>query len=342
MRIREIRTYRAEIFTPQHKIILGEEPSTYEGDAGKCIVVYGPDNEVLFDVHGDGTSTIGGGANTHSFNGTTVKSILEIHSEGGSAPAGLTIHNHGTSDAAGSELTFFRSKGTHASPAAVSNGSVIGRMSAFPYDGDDHTYGALIGFYVDGSVSTDDVPVAIVFSTADATETTPSERIRIKPDGEIQFKNGGGLAYGGMYGADVASTLTITTAGKGNKVQVTAFAVNGPSSASVTPDHTNDHQTVTVAGDYEIDVALAVDSDTGTAFSGGFSVYKNNGATEIPTAHAHHDFASGGGEEATIILSGIATLAVNDTIEVWGWNEDNTTNMVISSISMKLKQIGAS
>lgn len=341
MNVKDLETGRLIVNAAQYKAIIGTEPATYEGDAEKFIVIYDANRNVLFDVHVDGTATIGGGENTHVINGNPVKSVLEIHSEGGEAPAGLSIHDHGNSASVSSELTFFRSRGTHLSPTGVANGTLVGRISALPFDGNDHNISGQISFKIDGSPGANDSPTSIIFSTAADGQSTTTERARIKPTGEILFSNGGAIPYGNMYGADVASTLTISTAGKGNKVQVTAFAVDGPSSPSITPDHTNDHQTVLVAGDYKIEVSISVDSDTGTAFSGGFSVFKNNGATEIPAAHAHHDFASGGGEETTITLSGIVTLTANDTIEVWGWNETNTTNMVISSISMNIEMKGS-
>lgn len=281
MRTREYRASRLEVKTHSHQIIIGEEPSTVEGDAGKCIVIYGPTGEVLFDVHGDGTSTIGGGENSHIINGATVKSTFEVHSEGGTSPAGLSVHNHGSTDATGSELTFFRSKGTHLAPEAVTDGSLVGRISAFPYDGTDHSWSGLIGFEIDGTPGTNDAPTAITFATAADGDNTPSERMRIKPSGEIIFSNGGGHAFGCMNGSDVASSLGLTGTGQGNKKQVTAFSVNGPSTPSVTPDHTNDHITILAAGYYKVDVVLAVSSGAGTAFSGAFSVYKNNGATEF-------------------------------------------------------------
>jgi hypothetical protein len=281
MRTREFKGYRAEIATSGHKIILGSEPATYEGDADKCIVLYDAQGNVLFDVHADGTSTIGGGENTHAINGSDVKSVLEIHSEGGAAPAGLSVHDHGDTTALGSEITFFRSRGTHIDPTAVIDTSIIGRISAFPYDGVDHSWGGYMSFTIDGTPGENDAPTAITFANAADGANTPAERMRIKPGGEIIFTNGGGLAHGCMNGSDVASALGITASGQGNKKQVLAFAANGPSTPSIVPDHTNDHITVSATGRYEVKVAIAVASGAGVSFKGAFSVYKNNGATEF-------------------------------------------------------------
>jgi hypothetical protein len=69
----------------------------------------------------------------------------------------------------------------------------------------------------------------------------------------------------------------------------------------------------------------------------GFSVYKNNGATEFENVHAHHDFTGGGGDTNSITMSGNITLAVNDTVELWVWNETSTSNVVIDDVTMHLE-----
>lgn len=341
MRTRALRSYRLVIEDNNFKIVLGDDPPSAAGDARKLIAVKDPNGNLLFDVHQDGTMSIGGGENTHSVNGVNVQSVLEVHSEGGSSPAGLTIHNHADTTALGSEITFFRSRGTHISPAVVTNGSVIGRISAFPFDGADHTYGGLIGFYIDGTVGVGNTPTAIVFATAAASQINPLERMRIKPTGEIIFKNSGALAHACLHGYDVNSPITFTGTGKANKVQILAFSGNGPYSPSTVPDHTQDHITVGVTGRFKIDAHIGVKSAAGTGFLGGFSAYKNNGATEITNLHAHHDFVGGGGDSTTIPLSGIVDLTSGDTLEVWTWNETNTTGLVINEITMNIFMVGA-
>lgn len=139
------------------------------------------------DLVGDSIN-IGGGEMEHTVNGVTVGSLAEFHSEGVANPAGVTVHNHGDTDAIGTEITLLRSRGTHASPTGVTDNTVIGRLSALPYDGTDHNIGGQIAFVIDGTPGTDDSPTEIVFSNTADGDNTPTENMAIKPDGTIDVK----------------------------------------------------------------------------------------------------------------------------------------------------------
>lgn len=158
-------------------------------------------------------------------------------------------------------------------------------------------------------------------------------------DDLIFNSDGSGLSFGEITAYDVGSTVSIASSGKANKVQITAFATNGESN-NMTPDHTNDHVTVVSAGKYMCTVSLSAESGAGGGAEFGFSVWKNNGATELQNVHAHRDFSGGGGDVGSISMSGIVDLAASDTIEVWAWNEDNTDDIVIDDITLSLIQIG--
>jgi hypothetical protein len=131
------------------------------------------------------------------------------------------------------------------------------------------------------------------------------------------------LQYGEIYTADANDTITIAAAGKANKVQVTSFSANGVSNGSATPDHMH---VISAAG--------------GGSDSIGYSVYKNNGATEFANLHGQRDLAGGGGDEGSISLSGIGDCAANDTIEVWIWNNDSTDNIIVDDINLTVIQVG--
>lgn len=162
----------------------------------------------------------------------------------------------------------------------------------------------------------------------------------ISATGDTTFVGSAGLPFGEIYANDVADTLTITASGQANKVQITSFAVDGVSN-NATPDHTNDHITITKAGMYLCTVSMSISSaGGGGADDIGFAVYKNNGATEFANLHGHRKLAGGGGDRGSCTMSGIIDLAVNDTIEVWIWNEDSTDNLVVDDITLSLCQIG--
>ena len=157
--------------------------------------------------------------------------------------------------------------------------------------------------------------------------------------GDLIFVGGAGLAFAEIYASSVEDELAIGGIGVANKVQVTSFDTDGVSN-NMTPDHTNDHITVTKAGMYLCTVSLHVESaGGGGADNFGFSVYKNNGATEFANAHAHRKLAGGGGDIGSASISGIIDLAVNDTIELWAWNEDSTDNLVIDDATMSLVMV---
>jgi hypothetical protein len=152
----------------------------------------------------------------------------------------------------------------------------------------------------------------------------------------IVAASGGAGIYAEISASDASDTIAIGSSGQANKVQVTTFNTNGNSN-DMTPDHTNDHITCDVAGDYVCSVNITAESVPGAGYQVGFSVYKNNGATEFVNVHAHHDFTGGGGDTDSISMSGNITLAVNDTIELWVWNETSTSNVIIDDVTLHLE-----
>ena len=156
----------------------------------------------------------------------------------------------------------------------------------------------------------------------------------------LSIISGNMLARAEIYAYDVGVAITIAAAGKANKVQITSFTTNGAFS-NMTPDHSNDHITVVRAGIYLCTASIHIESvGGGGADEFGFSVWKNNGATEFQNCHGHRLLAGGGGDTGSVGLSGHIDLAVNDTIEVWCWNEDSTDNLIIDDITLSLVQIG--
>lgn len=158
--------------------------------------------------------------------------------------------------------------------------------------------------------------------------------------GDLMFDGAGsGLAHGEIYGYEVADTLTISGSGVANKVQVTSFNANGVSNLT-TPDHTEDHITITKAGIYRISANISVSSTGGTSYEMDFAVWKNNGVTEFQNVHCHRELSGAGGDTGTIPISGNVALAVDDTIELWCYNKTNTNNVIIESVTLSLHMIG--
>lgn len=144
--------------------------------------------------------------------------------------------------------------------------------------------------------------------------------------------------FGETYAFDAALTHVISGTGIGNKVQVTAFNANGEL-AGMTPDHTNDHITVLVAGKYMCTVSINLESVAGGAQTVGVAVYKNNGATLFSNLHMHRKLSGGGGDLGAVSLNGIIDLAASDTIEVWIWNS-TTGNVIVDDVTLTLVRSG--
>lgn len=152
--------------------------------------------------------------------------------------------------------------------------------------------------------------------------------------------SGAGLPFAGISGIGVDDTITIGLAGKANRAQVTSFDTNDVSN-NMTPDHAQDHITVVKAGMYMCIVSLHIETaGAGGADTFGFSVYKLNGTVEFTNVHAHRLMAGGGGDVGSVGLSGIIDLAVDDTIELWCWNEDSADDIVIDDVTLSLFQLG--
>lgn len=159
-------------------------------------------------------------------------------------------------------------------------------------------------------------------------------------DGDLVFVGTAGLSFAEIYGADTSTTIAISITGKANKVQITSFTVDGVNN-NMTPNHTNDHITVVKAGMYLCTVSIHAESTGGGgADNYGYSVYKNNGATEFANLHGQRNLTGGGGDEGSMSLSGIIDLAVDDTIEVWLWNNTNADDIIIDDINLSLTMIG--
>lgn len=142
--------------------------------------------------------------------------------------------------------------------------------------------------------------------------------------------------YAEISAYDANDTITIAASGIANKVQITSFDTNGPSSDGMTPDHTNDHITILVPGDYAVKVCLSAESVAGSGAEFGFGMWVNNGGTQKTNIHAHRNLTGGGGDTGSVAMCGLVTFAKNDTAEIWVWNEDNTQNIIIDDINLTI------
>lgn len=162
----------------------------------------------------------------------------------------------------------------------------------------------------------------------------------ISGTGDSHYVGTAGMPFGDIHGFDENDTIAIGGIGIANKAQITSFDTDTAEN-NTDADHTNDHIQITIAGFYYCSVSIHMESaGGGAADEFGFGVYKNNGDTLFENLHGHRKLAGGGGDVGAVTLSGIVDLAVNDTIEVWCWNEDSADDVVIDDITLSLFQIG--
>lgn len=159
--------------------------------------------------------------------------------------------------------------------------------------------------------------------------------VEIGDTGDVVLVGGAGIPYGEISAQSNTTTTSLT---EDVPAQITIFDTNGASN-NATPDHTNDHITITKAGHYYVSCSMTVNSSGGTGALVEFEVMKNNGDSSI-IPHQDRTFAGGGGESGCLTLTGIADLAATDTIEVWATNEDNDDDFVVEDICLSAFQIG--
>jgi hypothetical protein len=143
-----------------------------------------------------------------------------------------------------------------------------------------------------------------VMAAAPADQTLRINANVTFPQDVLFSGSGSGLAYGEVFKAGNTVETAIGTSGKANKVQYLFFDTDGPSN-NATPDHSNNHVLITKAGVYCVSVCIHADSVTGPAAEFGFSIYKNNGATEVVNLHSHRDFSGGGSEAGSANICGL-------------------------------------
>ena len=143
------------------------------------------------------------------------------------------------------------------------------------------------------------------------------------------------VAYGEIYGT-ADSTLTITTID--TPVQYTGFTANGQS-ANTTPDHTNDHITITRPGRYF--VTLSMSARLNSNMGGGFITFYlnlNNGTTEITQAPLILNQVLDVNRTGSI--STILNLAANDTLELWG-ESSSVIDIVVRNANLACSMLEA-
>ena len=123
-----------------------------------------------------------------------------------------------SNDTNGPSLNFGKSRGTSLnSNTVVQSGDRLGVIDFAGADGTSLKRGAVIEAYVDGTPGANDMPGRLVFSTTADGTSSPTERMRIRNNGDIDFNGGvaagwttssGGLRIGASatYGVELSNS----------------------------------------------------------------------------------------------------------------------------------------
>lgn len=155
--------------------------------------------------------------------------------------------------------------------------------------------------------------------------------------GNQVFVGGAGLCFGEISHHD--GGVDTVLAAQDTWYQMNIFSINGHSNNS-SPNHTNNHITITKAGKYLVSYHICTRSAAANKYN--TSIYKNNGGTGFLNTHVHR-VTSVAGRVETGSATAILDLAVNDTIELWVKRTDGgavSKTLTAESCAMNVTQIG--
>ena len=104
--------------------------------------------------------------------------LIQLEGSNNSYSTSFSITNYNT-NSYGPAFALNASKGSQATPAAVSSGGDLGFVTFNGYDGTNFIPGAHIAAFVDGTPGANDMPGRLVFSTTADGASSPTERVRI-------------------------------------------------------------------------------------------------------------------------------------------------------------------
>lgn len=135
-----------------------------------------------------------------------------------------------------------------------------------------------------------------------------------------------------------ATTVASTQSDWSAKSQFVGFGTNFSDSSNATPDHTNDHITLTSAGTWEVTCVVTL---SGSVVSDlwELALWKNNGATQISTKQGVNIRGAGLTYEKQVTISGLVDASANDTIELWVQRTNGTGSITITNAVMTAKKV---
>jgi len=136
-------------------------------------------------IDSSGRLLVGTGVGVTSSSG--VNSTFQVHSTNGPAMFGRFAN-----DATAPALYLIKSRNTTVgSQTIVNNGDNIGRIAFEASDGSQLRRAATVDAFVDGTPGSADMPGRLAFSTTADGASSPTERMRIRSDGNVALRDSG-------------------------------------------------------------------------------------------------------------------------------------------------------
>ena len=174
----------------------GENSIKIPDNQASALIIEEADNAYITFTTTDSSEKIAIAQNTTVAGALDVTGSFSVAKDSADAIINLTAH-HDT-EATAAELTLRKTDGSAASPAAVDDNAVLGKIMFQGYDGDSYANGAQIRAQVDGAPADGDMPTEMLFMvTPDGGSSTPATALKIMKSGEV---------LAGLAGADYPGT----------------------------------------------------------------------------------------------------------------------------------------
>jgi len=187
--------------------VVGSTYNWIDSERSSKALKFGVDNTERARIDSSGRLLVGtSSARVNYYNSAGIGSNFQVvgstHAE-----SSIILHNQ-AANAQGAYFHIGKSRGT--AYEVVNNNDPLGVISFQGADGSTMREGANITAFVDGVPGASDLPTRLVFSTTADGASSPTERMRIKSNGTINFSNvatyadnaaatTGGLAVGDVY-----------------------------------------------------------------------------------------------------------------------------------------------
>ncbi len=174
----------------------GENSIKIPDNQASALIIEEADNAYITFTTTNSSEKIAIAQNTTVAGALDVTGSFSVAKDSADAIINLTAH-HDT-EATAAELTLRKTDGSAASPAAVDDNAVLGKVMFQGYDGDSYATGAVIQALIDGAPADGDMPTELLFQvTPDGGSETPATALRIMKSGEV---------LAGLAGADYPGT----------------------------------------------------------------------------------------------------------------------------------------